>query len=377
MLRPIDQLATVLRLLTFFIILTTFVVSCQAGDAQTQSLQAETSALKTLNGHNSTITSGTVEVLLQLEGKTVWGKPKVVPADKVFDALSGNAAQHYELRSVGKGRWSVKLPEGEQCVIGWLAGKRMFGFLSEPFEARQGRVVSFSPGMPATFEYDLSNPPESIPCFPARVTLMKKIGDTYLSWGGHRDLKKPGFAKIGKIASGEWMIDAQKNGLKTPNELRLPFFWDKRAVTIRPGEVNRFQAIGPVIDRTVEAGDVTIRGKLVDGDGKGVAGQEIRLILLEVPARDPSYSKGCQYFYPAQTTGSDGSFEFKGVDPNYLYQVEHWVDGNNVSMYSLLSDTLKANQIISIMIQVGKNTSDPNASCGTNACRNPTPPGNQ
>lgn len=306
-----------------------------------------------VHAETPTPAQGTVDVILQLEGKTVRGEPKIAPAEKPFDALYEKTAAHFDLREIENGRWAVSLPEGQQFVIGWLAGKRMFGYISEPFEARSGRIVSFSPGMPATFEYDLSNPPDGIPCFPASVNLMKKTGDTYLNWGGRRELKKPGVVKIENIAGGEWMIDVQKSDRKS-DEARLPFLWDQRAVTIRPGQVNRFKVIGPVIDRTVEAGDVTIRGKLMGADGKGAAGQKILLIPIEGRSRPNLRSVSFTHFYPAQTTGTDGSFEFIGVDPSYFYQVEH-SNGKQESCHSLKPSELRE-KTIEIGMQVGKST---------------------
>ena len=108
-----------------------------------------------------------VEVSLRLEGKTVPGEPKVVPARNTFDALhKKRSGTSLKLKKTGRNAWKCYGVEGQNYVIGWIAKKawfakrtRMFGYCSEPFTARKGVAVEFSPGMPATFEYDLRNPP--------------------------------------------------------------------------------------------------------------------------------------------------------------------------------------------------------------------------
>ncbi|MHC4167263.1 MAG: TlpA family protein disulfide reductase [Planctomycetota bacterium] len=226
-----------------------------------------------------------VEVTLRLEGKTVPGEPKVVPARKTFDALfNRTGTTPLELKKTGQNVWTCRGVEGEKYIIGWIARKgwlakrsRMFGYCSEPFEAAKDLTVKFSPGMPATFEYDLRHPPEGVRAVPAKVMLLRETAKdgkrTFLSWGGEQKIKRPGILRISGLA-------------------------------------NRFDPNYPEIDSTVEEGDVTLEGTLYGPDKKPLARKTVRVIPL---ARN-GFDLGL--YYPESTTNSNGRFKFVGICPN-------------------------------------------------------------
>jgi len=262
-----------------------------------------------------------VQVILKLEGKTVKGEPKVVSADKTFGALYEKSGVPVELKKTGVNTWNCSVLEGRQYVIGWIVKKgwfekasKMFGYCSEPFTASNGLTVSFSPGMPAVFEYNLSNPPKDVQVIPADVFLnMRSVTDgkaSFLSWGGNKQIEKPGIVRIEGLAAGTYLIFAQTCDLSKYTRSRTPFLYDRRQVEIKSGVVNRFEPVYPEIDTTVEKDDVTIRGVLYGSDGKPAGVKTVKLT--------PQNNSGIipNLFYPASTTDPNGRFEFVGVRPD-------------------------------------------------------------
>ncbi len=262
-----------------------------------------------------------VEVTLKLEGKTVEGEPKVVSADKTFGALYEKSGVPVELTKTGADTWSCSVLEGRRYVIGWIVKKgrfekasKMFGYCSEPFTASEGLTVSFSPGMPAVFEYNLSSPPKGVQVIPADVFLYIRTvtnGKTsFLSWGANKKIEKPGIVRIEGLAAGTYLISAQTCDSSKYTQSRTPFLYDRRQVEIKSGVVNRFEPVYPEIDTTVEKDDVTIRGVLYGPGGMPVANKEVKLT--------PQNNSGIipNLFYPASTTDPNGRFEFVGVRPD-------------------------------------------------------------
>ena len=248
-----------------------------------------------------------VEVTLKLEGKTISGKPKVASAENTFGALSEKSGVPIELKKNGTNTWSCSVLEGRQYVIGWIVKKgwfekksKMFGYCSEPFVAAKDLEVAFSPGMPAKFEYNLSNPPKDVHVFPANVTLhIKTISGgkaSFLSWGGNKKLNKPGVVTIDGLASGTYEIHALTSDWIKHARSRTPFLFDKRQVEIQPGIVNRFEPIYPEIDTTIEKGDITISGTLYGAQNTPQANRVVQLT--------PQNHNGIiqNLFYPASTT---------------------------------------------------------------------------
>lgn len=294
-----------------------------------------------------------VEVTLRLEGKTVPGKPKVVSAENTFGALYEKSGTALDLRETAEGTWMCDAVEGQEYVIGWIAKKkllskksRMFGYCSEPFEARKGLTVKFSPGMPATFEYDLRNPPKGVTATPAEVILRREIikdgKRTFLSWGGQQEIRRPGFAKIAGLAAGTYKISARVSDTTIHPNSRTPVLYEDREVEIKPGLANRFDPNYPDIDSTVEEGDVAIRGTLYGPDKKPLANKTVHVIPLARNGYDLSL------YYPASTTDSNGRFEFVGIRPNRLV----YVFSENTSI-NLGKESLVENASVSVDIVLG------------------------
>jgi len=198
---------------------------------------------------------------------------------------------------------------------GWFGkASKMFGYCSEPFTARQGLTVSFSPGMPATFEYNLSDPPSNVQVIPADVFLhiktITKGKVSFLSWGGNKQIEKPGVIRIGGLAAGTYQISAQTCDSPKYTQSRTPFLYDRRQVEIKSGVINRFEPVYPELDTTVEKDDVTIRGVLYGPGGMPAANKEVQLTPQNHSGTIPNL------FYPASTTDPNGRFEFVGVRPD-------------------------------------------------------------
>jgi thiol-disulfide isomerase/thioredoxin len=269
-----------------------------------------------------------IEVTLRLEGKTVPGKPKVVSAENTSAAFYEKSGTPLDLKKTAESTWLCYAVEGQKYVIGWIAkkgwfGKRskMFGYCSEPFTASEGLTVKFSPGMPATFEYDLTNPPKGVKATPAEVFLLRETiregKRNFLSWGGRQEIRRPGILRITGLAAGTYMISARTSDMEKYLNSRTPVLYDRREVEIKPGLVNRFDPNYPEIDSTVEKGDVTIRGTLYGPDTKPLANKTVNVNPLG------RYGFDRWLYYPASTTDSKGRFEFVGIRPNKTVYVSY------------------------------------------------------
>jgi len=295
------------------------------------------------------------EVTLRLEGQTLPGKPKVVSAENTFDALFEKTPRTpLDLKKAGKDTWKCHVLKGEKYVIGWIVNRglfakrsKMFGYCSKPFTARNGLTVNFSPGMPATFEYDLRNPPKGVKATPAEVLLQREIikngKRTFLSWmGGRQEIRRPGILRITGLAAGTYKISARTADMEKYLNSRTPFLYENREVDIKPGLTNRFDPAYPKIDSTVEKGDVTIRGTLYGPDKKPLANKTVHVIPLGVNGFDFSS------YYPASTTDPNGRFELVGIRPNSLV----YVSFENTSI-CLGKQSLTENASVSVDIVVG------------------------
>lgn len=289
-----------------------------------------------------------VTVRLVLQGKTVSGYPQVALADNTGAALYAKTSETLVplARKIAKDTWDQSLEKGRKYVIGWITNEKwfsnnyeMFGFISPPFIAQEGLEVSFSPGLPATFEYDVSELPKSI--WPKEVHLLKKYYTngklTYLNCGLIGKVSDSGKYFITDFATGDYQIHALTDDFTRifPN----PILEDFRDVTLNSGE-NYFTAEKPYMDTTVEPSDITITGKLVDQNDLSFPSKKIYLVLLDPPMPRP----GCmnfKYFYPKQVTDAQGHFTFVGVNPKYYYQVEYWDNGSRKSCHSLSPEDLK------------------------------------
>jgi thiol-disulfide isomerase/thioredoxin len=289
-------------------------------------------SFQTLNAANvqetqNTKESGTktVQVMLKLEGKTVEGSPKVVSADDTCAALYEKVQdeESLKLKRTDDNIWLCEAVEGKKYVIGWIVKKslfekqsKMFGYISEPFTTSEGLIVKFSPGMPATFEYDLRNPPEGVKATPAEVFLLKETtnNDTksFLSWGGNKKIKNNGILTISGLAAGKYRLSARTSDV---SEAGIPVINEDREVEIKSGSTNRFEPNYPVIDSTVEEGDVTVKGTVYGADKKPLAKKVVKVIPLGKNGFDRSL------YYPITKTDFNGRFEFTGIRPNSMVQI--------------------------------------------------------
>ncbi len=300
----------------------------------------------------------TVDITIKLEGKTVTGTPKVVPASDTFAAMFEKAQGSVPLvlKETGKNTWRCKALKGQKYVIGWIVKKgwfekksKMFGYCSEPFTAKENLTVEFSPGMPATFEYDLRNPPEGVEALPSNVTLCIKIikdgNDSFLSWEESHEIKNKGILEISGLAAGTYKIMARTQDMGKYLTSRTPFLYEDRVIEIKSGIANRFTPIYPVIDSIVEKGDVTIRGTLYGPDKKPIANKNVNILPLS--------EKGIDYmlYYPAAKTDSNGKFEFVGIRPNSMIEIS----AEN-SIISLGKESLTENAIVSLDIVTADKT---------------------
>ena len=297
-----------------------------------------------------------VGVTLRLEGKTLRGKPKVVSAENTSAAFFEKSGTPLDLKKTAESTWMCYAIEGQKYVIGWIAKRswlakrsKMFGYCSEPFTAREGLTVKFSPGMPATFEYDLTNPPKGVKATPAEVFLLRETiregKRNFLSWGGHQEIRRPGILRITGLAAGTYMISARTSDMEKYLNSRTPVLYDRREVEIKPGSVNRFDPNYPEIDSTVEKGDVTVRGTLYGPHKKPLANKTVHVIPLG------RYGFDLSLYYPASTTDSKGRFEFVGIRPNRLVYVSY---GNTSICLGIQSLAENASVLADIVVGLKK-----------------------
>jgi thiol-disulfide isomerase/thioredoxin len=288
-----------------------------------------------------------VEVTLVLEGQTVKGKPKIAFANNTFDALhekTKNSINCYQQR-IGENTWKVHLEPGKSYVIGWIAEENnMFGYCSEPFTAANRLRVTFSPGMPATFEYDLTKPPKDLKLFPVDVFLLKNIvlegKETTLSWGGNKTITKPGVVKITGLAAGSYRVNAQTKN----RSAGIAYLYNDKPIEIKSGIVNIMEPNYPHLDTTVEEGDMTISGKVVDVKGKPLAGKTVSISVHCSFKLSPQF-----LFYPQRKTDKNGNFRFIGVRPD-IKSADIFAQNTSVHIGE---ESFRPNNSISVTVVVG------------------------
>ena len=329
---------------SLYIIIACLLTACELTNTQLIAYAEKVTSATTDNGP-------VVEITLKLEGKTIPGKPKVVSAENTSDAFYEKKGTPLDLKETAESTWMCYAVDGQKYVIGWIAKKgwlakrsKMFGYCSEPFTAREGLSVKFSPGMPATFEYDLTNPPKGVKATPAKVLLRREIiangKRTFLSCIGLQEIRRPGILRITGLAAGTYKISTRTSDIDLNS--RMPVLYENREVEIKPGSANRFDPNYPEIDSTVEKGDVTIRGTLYGPDKKPLANKTVHVIPLGRSGFDLSL------YYPTSTTNTNGRFEFVGIRPNRLV----YVSSENTSV-SLGKKSLAENASVSVDIVLG------------------------
>lgn len=288
-------------------------------------------------------------VTYKLEGQTLPGKLKVVPANDSATALFERFGISFDIKQIDDNTWIGPLLLGDSYVIGWIVeDKKLFGYCSEPFTATKNLEVTFSPGMPSTLEYDLTNPPNDIQIFPTyfllRVKTISKGKETYLSWGINQTIKEPKIITVEGLAAGTYMLTATVSDNEQYAKEREPFLYDEREIEIKRNTINRLDAIYPEIDTTVEETDVTITGTLYDKDRKPLPNTIIQVIPYTHDIREQMLD----LYYPKLTTDSHGKFEFVGVRPN----INATVNSDYMSIL-LIKELMKEKARISLDIVEG------------------------
>ncbi len=256
----------------------------------------------------------TAIVTLKLEGKTLPGTPKVVEANDTTSAFFEQMGSSEEIKQMTENIWVTALKSGDSYVIGWIVeDNKMFGYCSEPFVAKNGLDVTFSPGVPATLEFDISKSKEGVDIFPAILVVSRKAANNgklaildYIT----KIIEKPKVEKIAGLAQGTFQIWAQSLKAEENIDSRKMFLYDKRFIEIEQGKVNRVEAEFPSVDNTVEDGDVNIKGLAYNSAGELLANETIKLIPINNNA--PRFD----LYYPEVISDSNGHFEFKGVQPD-------------------------------------------------------------
>lgn len=284
-----------------------------------------------------------VEVVIKLEGDTTKGEPKIVSADNTFYAISKRSQHFIDLKKIEKNTWKCRLKKGDHYVIGWLS-RKLYGYQSEPFTASENLQVAFSPGMPAIFEYNLTNPPEDIQVLPVNLSLLIKTSNntktSYLSWGEVKKIKKPGIVRINGLAAGMYKISACTF---VPNQIPdTPYVDDRREIEIQAGITNRFEPIYPLIDRSVEKGDVVIHGIVYDSNKNPMPNKAVKLTLVD------NNGRMFNLYYTPSVTDKNGRFEFTGVRPNLAGYIK--CDG---AMAFIGKESLSKEACITINLNVG------------------------
>ncbi len=256
----------------------------------------------------------TAIVTLKLEGPTLKGTPKVVEANDTSSAFFEKIGTSEDVRKMSNNIWIAVLKSGESYVIGWIVkNNKMFGYCSEPFVAKNGLDVTFSPGMPVTLEYDISKPEEGVDVFPAILLVSRKAttnGKLAIMDFTTKIIKEPKVENIEGLARGTFQIQAQSLQAEINIDSRKVFLYDKRFIEIEQEKVQRVKAEFPLLDTTVEDGDVNIKGVAFNTAGEPLSNEIIKLIPIQDNA--PRFD----LYYPEVTTDAQGHFEFKGVRPD-------------------------------------------------------------
>jgi thiol-disulfide isomerase/thioredoxin len=288
----------------------------------------------------------------KLVGETLPGTPKIVPAHSAAHALFERMGISYDIVQIDKNTWKGPLLLGDTYVIGWIVeDKKLFGYCSEPFTATKDVEVTFSPGLPATVEYIVTEPPKDVKVFPAKFLLpIRTIADgneTYLSWGVNETIDGPRTIKVEGLAAGTYRLSACTVNYEQFLNSRTPFLYDRREIEIKSETSNRYEIIYPEVDTTVEDTDVTIRGTLYDFDKTPLPNQIVHLIPYEDNIRDPMMN----LYYPSCTTDPNGRYEFVGIRPNIYATLNY-----EYTSILLLKEAMTEGASISVNLRLGLNT---------------------
>ncbi|MHC5119204.1 MAG: TlpA family protein disulfide reductase [Planctomycetota bacterium] len=298
-------------------------------------------------------------VYLERKKETVSGHPIVVPTSHISE-LFYQREFPLKVKQVNSDKWECKLKKGQSYVVGWKTGKggwfskEIVGYCSEPFTVeKDGQTANFEPGMPITFEYDLSNAPKflNIHKYPVHIWLYKTVpglGDDkfWFSQKASVETKKAKIVKISGLAAGTYYLDAYNS----PGNSSMPQLSDRREITLAP-EAYRIEPVYPVLDTAVEPGDVTIEGTVLDADKKPISSETVSLWLQQFDENKRLKPVPDTFYKPAQTEEA-GKFEFKGVMPGQDVMLN--LTNRPTEGIFLARNSLKENAKIEVSFVVGQ-----------------------
>ncbi|MCC6547903.1 redoxin domain-containing protein [Candidatus Sumerlaeota bacterium] len=293
-----------------------------------------------------------VDMQLKLDGKTVSGKPTIAAADESELALTKKAEKSLRLKKTGKDTWTVRVKDGQKYVIGWLAGKRMWGYLSPEFAAERGKTVVFSPGLPATLQYSVVDVPSEVSVAPYSVGIAKAVEannkeKTSPPPKGTQRSDTPTTVTIKNLAGGAYQLAALHQPVRGVAP-EFPYLDDSRTIMLKPGIENIITAEYP--KRVVEGGegDVTIKGVLLRKGGDVVTSTTIQLRAFNALG-EPEKS----IYYPDVKTDPEGRFSFAGVSPKFNYIVSAPQVGEGSVQAKLSAATLRDDKNPEVMLVSG------------------------
>ncbi|HMZ50979.1 MAG TPA: hypothetical protein PK988_01835 [Candidatus Sumerlaeota bacterium] len=282
-----------------------------------------------------------VEMYLKLDGPTVKGKPTIAAAAESNLALSKKAAKTHKLQKIAKNLWKVRVKTGEQYVIGWLAGKRMWGYLSPEFKAERDKTVVFSPGMPATLQYSVADVPSEVAHAPYKLELAKPApakdnkDSTIAVPAGTQHSDAGTTITIKNLAGGSYKLTALHQPAKGIAAV-FPYLDDSRTIMLKPGIDNVIAAEYPRRATSTGEGEVTISGTLMRAGGDIVTSATIQLRAYNALGELEK-----SVYYPDTKTDAEGRFSFAGVTPKFNYVVSAAQVGESSVQARLSAATLK------------------------------------
>jgi len=273
-----------------------------------------------------------VEVILERHRPAPDLSPVVVRQIDAWRAVSRSSDYLVAINKVTTGKWRCILEDNTPYVIGYPEAhhkgelrkpqkdrREVFrGFVSEPFIAKAGKSIPFTPGLPCTVTADFSRLPKTSPIFPCSVELYRRTERDECKQDGrvppyNRKLTSPQLLTWKQIAPGDYYFR-----IYTTNriyETRDSFGDFHYPVTLTSGENHSVMIEILKVDREVSPGDISISGYLKDSQDGPIANRKMVLV--------PGW--GDKQFglvsYPMAKTNKEGSFEFSGVAPDSRYDI--------------------------------------------------------
>ena len=296
-------------------------------------------------------------VYLEKTNETVSGHPVVAPTSHISE-LFYQREFPLPVKKVNTDRWKCQLKKGQSYIIGWRTqksgwfSKELDGYCSEPFTVEEdGQTVSIDPGMPVTFEYDLSGAPDflNVRKYPVHIQLYKTVsgfGDEKF-WFAQKatvETKNPKIVKIPGLSAGTYYLAATNS----PEDLTRVHLDDRRQITLSP-EAPRIKPVYPTLDTTTAPGDVSITGIVLDVNQNPIPNEQVSLWLQRYDENKRLISSDI-YYHPVQTD-MQGNFEFKGVAPGRDVVLNL---ANHQEAIFLARNSLKENAEIELSFVVGQ-----------------------